>query len=161
MARHDPITADTHRQTLDYAERVCGSRDFHLFHDIEDRRIDFRMVAGRLLDLGAPIADWRFDPRVFDVRLPVEMPVYYETVHSAEDTKRYGGEAAETLRGIRGDYHSRLTNWLFADKRPVPFKSDEEAVCLWLIQHMPSVEAFVDEGFPVIGAVPALKAVGL
>lgn len=145
--RHDRIPADTLRQTLDYAERVCGSRNFHLFHGIEDRRIDFRMVAGRLLNLGAPIADWRFDPRVFDVRLPGEFPVYYEG-----DLRRYGGEAAEKLRGIRGEYHSRLTNWLFADKRPVPFKSDEEAVCAWLIQHMPSVEEFVDEGFPVMGA---------
>jgi hypothetical protein len=144
VACHDPIPADTLRQTLDYAERVCGSRDFHLFYCIGDRRVDFRMVAGRLVDLGAPIADWRFDPRVFDVRIPGELPVYYEG-----DVRRYGGVEAEALRGIRGEYHARLTNWLFADKRPVPFKSDEEAVCAFLIQHMPSVEEFIDEGFPI------------
>ena len=121
--RFEKIPADTLRQTLDYAERVCGSRDFHLFHGIEDRRVDFRMVAGALLDLGAPIADWRFDPRVFDVRLPDAMPVYYTSTHSRDDTKNYGGVAGEALRGIRGEYHSALTNWLFADKRPVPFRS--------------------------------------
>lgn len=155
MARHFKIPAATLRQVLDYAEQVCGSRDFHLFHGIEDRRVDFRMVAGRLLNLGAPIADWRFDPRVFDVRIPEAMPVYFESVHSRDDTARYGGEAAEKLRGIRDDYHSRLTNWLFTDKRPVPFRSDEEAVCTWLIQHMPSVEEFVDEGFPITASESA------
>lgn len=141
------ITANALRQTLDYAERVCGSRDFHRFHGIEDRRVDFRMVAGRLLDLGAPIADWRFDPRVFDVRLPGAMPVYYDG-----DTRCYGGTEAENLRGIRREYEKRLTNWLFSDKPPVARKSDEERVCVFLIQHMPTVEQFVDEGFPVMGA---------
>lgn len=152
MARHDRIPADTLRQTLDYAEQVCGSRNFHLFHGIEDRRVDFRMVAGTLLDLGAPIADWRFDPRVFDVRIPDAMPVYYETVHSVEDTKRYGGEAAETLRGIRREYEKRLIDWFLADKPVIASRSDEGKVCAFLIQHMPSVEEFIDEGFPVMGA---------
>ena len=150
MARHDRIPADTLRQTLDYAERVCGSRDFHLFHDIEDRRVDFRMVAGRLLDLGAPIADWRFDPRVFDVRIPDAMPVYYEG-----DVRRYGGEAAECLRGIRREYEKRLIDWFMADKPPVPLRSDEGKVCHWLIQHMPSVEEFIDEGWPITASESA------
>lgn len=148
--RHQRIPADTLRQSLDYAERVCGKFDFHLFNGITDRRVDFRMVAGRLLDMGAPIADWRFDPRVFGVRLPSALPVYY-----VGNDRCYGGEAAETLRGIREEYRKRLADWLFADKARVPFRSDEEAVCLWLIQHMPSVEEFVDEGFPVMGRVAA------
>lgn len=153
--RHDPITATELGLTLDYAEAVLGSRDFHLFHDITDRRVDFRVVTAKLIDLGAPIADWRFDPRTLAVKLPAAMPVYYETVHSVEDTKRYGGEAAEALRAIRNDYAKRLTDWLMADTRPVPFRSDEELVCAWLIQHMPSVEEFVDEGFPVMGRAAA------
>lgn len=150
MARHDRIPADTLHQTLDYAERVCGSRDFHLFHGIEDRRVDFRMVAGSLLDKGAPIADWRFDPRVFDVRIPDAMPVdrKFDLLGNLV-SEQYCGVEAEKLRGIYNEYRDRLTNWLFADKRPVPFRSDEEAVCAFLIQHMPSVEEFVDEGFPI------------
>lgn len=148
--RHDRIPADTLRQTLDYAERVCGSRDFHLFHGIEDRRVDFRMVAGRLLGLGAPIADWRFDPRVFDVRIPGELPVYYEG-----DVRRYGGEAAETLRGIRREYEKRLIDWFLADKPVIASRSDEGKVCTFLIQHMPSVEEFVDEGFPITASESA------
>lgn len=154
--RFEKIPADTLHQTLDYAERVCGSRDFHLSHDIEDRRVDFRMVAGRLLDLGAPIADWRFDPRVFDVRLPGELPVYYEG-----DIRRYGGVEAETLRGIRREYEKRLIDWFLADKPVIASRSDEGKVCAFLIQHMPSVEEFIDEGFPVMGAAAALEAVGL
>lgn len=149
MARHDRISANELRLTLDYAEAVLGSRDFHLFHDITDRRVDFRVVTARLIDLGAPIADWRFDPRVFGVRIGDALPVYYETVHSVEDTKRYGGEAAETLRGVREEYRTALTNWMFADKPPVASKSDEGRVCAWLIQWMPSVEEFIDEGFPM------------
>lgn len=145
--RNEKITANTLRQTLDYAEAVLASRNFHLFHDITDRRVDFRMVAGQLIDMGAPIADWRFDPRVFDVRIPDALPVYY-----VGDTRCYGGEAAETLRGIREEYRKRLTNWLFADAPPVAPKSDAFIVCAWLITHMPSVEEFVDEGFPVMGA---------
>ncbi|ALC12513.1 hypothetical protein [Sphingopyxis sp. 113P3] len=155
MARHFKIPADTLRQTLDYAEQVCGKFNFHLLNGIEDRRVDFRMVAGRLLDMGAPIADWRFDPRVFEVRIPDHLPVYYTSTHSREDTKNYGGEAAETLRGIREEYRKRLTDWLFADKAPVDFKSDEALVCVWLIHHMPTVEEFIDEGFPVTGRVAA------
>ncbi|ALJ12600.1 hypothetical protein [Sphingopyxis macrogoltabida] len=153
MARHDRIPANELRSTLDYAEAVIGSANFHLFHDIEPGSIDFRMVVGRLLDLGAPIADWRFDPRVFAVQLTDEMPVYYETVRYHEDTRRYGGEAAEALRGIRREYEKRLIDWLYADKPKVRMPSHEGKVCHWLIQHMPSVEEFVDEDFPVMGAV--------
>lgn len=150
--RNEKIPADTLRQTLDYAEAVLASRNFHLFHDIEPGSIDLRMVVGKLIDLGAPIADWRFDPRVFDVRIPDAMPVYYETVRYHEDTKRYGGEAAEALRGIRREYEKRLIDWLFADVFPVDPKGDLFRVCASLISWMPSVEEFVDEGFPVMGA---------
>lgn len=150
--RHTTIPANELQSTLDYAEAVIGSANFHLFHDIEPGSIDFRMVVGRLLDLGAPIADWRFDPRVFAVRLPDDMPVYYETVRYHEDTRRYGGEAAEALRGIRREYEKRLIDWFMADVPPVGSRSGEGKVCAWLITHMPSVEEFVDEGFPVMGA---------
>ncbi len=138
-----PITANALRSTLDYAERVCTSRDFHLFHGIEDRRVDFRMVAGTLVDLGAPIADWRFDPRVLDVRLPDGFPVYY-----VGNERRYGGEVAERLGAVREEYRRRLTDWLFADKPPVPTKSDEFLVGAWLIQHMPTVEDLIDQAHP-------------
>ena len=144
MARHEVFTADALGSVLAYAETVLGSRNFHLFHDIEDRRVNFRGVTARLIDIGAPIADWRFDARVLDVRLPDAFPVYYEG-----DERRYGGTEAETLRGIRRDYEKRLIDWFFADKPPVRLDSDEAKVCHWLIQHMPSVEEFIDEGFPV------------
>lgn len=139
------ITASELGSTLTYAETVLGSRDFHLFYGITDRRVDFRATVARLIDLGAPIADWRFDLRVLGVRIPAELPVYY-----SGDTRMYGGETAEALRSIREDYRGRLTRWLFSDKPPVPVKSDEFLVAAWLIQWMPTVEEFVD-GLPKLG----------
>lgn len=136
------ITASELGSTLTYAEGVLGSRDFHLFHGIRDRRVDFRAVVARLIDLGAPIADWRFDLRVLGLRIPGDMPVHYEG-----DVRRYGGEAAEDLRAIRREHEKRLIDWLFAETPPVAPKGDEFRVCAALISWMPSVEEFVD-GLP-------------
>lgn len=142
MARHDRITATELGRRLDYAEALLNdSGDFHLFHGIDDYRVDFRLTVGQLIDLGAPIADWRRDVRCMAVRVPDAMPVYYEG-----DTRRYGGTEAETLRGIRRDHEKALIDWLMADVPPVSLKSDEAKVCHWLIQHMPSVEDYVDGG---------------
>lgn len=145
--RHQVITASTLGQTLAYAEAVCASRNFHLFHGIEDRRVDFRVVTARLIDLGAPIADWRNDPRALAIDISHELPVYYEG-----DTRRYGGVEAEALNGIRNEYWKPLVGWLMmghpvhGDRPPVPLDSDEGLVCAWLIQLTPTVEEFVDYG---------------
>jgi hypothetical protein len=148
------IPANELRQTLDYAERICAANDWLSFHyGITDPR----MVAGKLVDLGAPIADWRNDPRVFDVRLPdnlTRVPAKDMFGNQRGDWAGdvYVGPEAETLRGIRREYEKRLIDWFMADVPPVPLASDEAKVCHWLIQCMPSVEEFVDEGFPVMGA---------
>lgn len=154
MARHQVISANELRLTLDYAEAVLGTHNFHRFHGISDRRVDFRAVTARLIDAGAPIADWRFDFRVLDLRLPDTMVRVRPTDlfgnrrdDGAPDI--YAGTEAETLRGVRREYEKRLIDWLFADKPPFPAKSDEFRVAAWLIQRMPTVEQFIDDGFPM------------
>lgn len=154
MVRHQVITANELRLTLDYAEAVLGSRDFHLFHGIRDRRVDFRAVVARLIDLGAPIADWRFDPRTLAVRLPdtlvrVRPTDLFGNIKGDHAADIYAGTEAETLRAIRREYEKRLIDWLFAETPPVGPKVDDFRVCASLISWMPTVEQFIDEGFPV------------
>lgn len=156
---HERLTANALGQTLAYAEAICPADGFLRHHyswiDRKARRagetppvrdIDIRVIVARLIDMGAPIADWRNDPRVFvptnvyRVR-PTDM---FGNLRGDWAGDVYAGEEAETLRGIRREYEKRLIDWLFADKPPVPPKSDEFRVCSSLISWMPSVEEFVD-----------------
>lgn len=146
MSRHERLTATALGQTLAYAESICRAEGFCRFHGIKDRTIDVRVITAALLDLGAPIADWRNDPRVtvpanaYRVR-PTDM---FGNARGDYARDTYAGEGVEALRGVHREYQKRLIDWLFADKPPVDPKSDAFRVGAWLIHHMPSVEEFID-----------------
>ena len=138
--RHQVITANALGQTLDHFAGIgFGGVGYVCRRD--------RAILARLIDAGAPIADWRLDPRVADVVIPDALPRIREfDLLGNLKTDIYGGEAAETLRGIRKKYERRLVDFIFSDKPPFRSTSDEVRLASYLIHHMPTVEEFIDYG---------------
>ena len=145
MARHQVITAATLGQTLDHFAGInFGGIGYVCRRD--------RATLAKLIDAGAPVADWRLDPRVADVVIPDALPRIREfDLLGNIKTDIYGGEAAETLRGIRNEYANRLVDFLFTDKPPFGSFSPEMTLAGHLIRYMPTVEEFVDYGFRLDG----------
>lgn len=145
MSRHERITANALGQTLDHFAGIgFGGIGYVCRRD--------RAILAKLIDAGAPIADWRLDPRVADIVIPDALPRIREfDLLGNIKLDIYGGEAAEALRGIRNEYARRLTDFLFTDKPPFAPFSPEMTLAAHIVRYMPSVEEFVDYGFRLDG----------
>lgn len=154
--RHDPalveayaahrraITAAKLGETLDHFEAVHSGYVDYLAREFG---IDFRPVLARLIDAGAPIADWRLDPRVADARWPIEFHrVITNDLMGNIASDLYRGERPDAFREVRNEYASRLVEWGFGAALQ-PIGKDGYALLSHLIKQSPTVEEFIDDAY--------------
>lgn len=141
--QHSPITANALGQTLDHFERIHSGK----VQGLARHGIDFRATLAKIIDAGAPIADWQLDPRVIDTRWPIDFHrVITNDLMGNIATDYYRGAEADAFREVRNEYASRLIEWGFGDKGQ-PIAADGYDLLQYLIKHSPTVEDFIDDAY--------------
>ena len=143
MARHDKITAATLGATLDHFEAIHSGYISYLARN----GVDFRVTLARLIDAGAPVADWQLDPRVSDARWPIDCHrVITRDLIGNIATDLYRGEQPDAFREVRNEYARRLIEWGFGAAGQ-PIGEDGYRLLDHLIKRAPTVEEFLDDAY--------------